>query len=371
MKDTGFEITNRLAAIRKQRGVSAAALAEMTGVSRQTIYAVEAGSYIPNTAVGLRLAQVLGVRVEDLFSLTVEPPASQSRTRKATLLPPGEEPQPGQAVQVCGVNGKLVAAAASPAAWYFSASDGVISGKNSVRLHEPEADLGKRVLFAGCDPAMGVLARYLQAAGIELVLLHQNSLQSLSLLKSGLAHVAGSHLRDDSSGDSNVSVVNRLFPGRSVALVSFAVWQEGLVTATGNPKHIKGVPDLTRTDVTFINRETGSGSRALLESHLKRLKLDARAVHGYLRTAPGHVAAAWEVKTGNADCCFATEAAARCYGLHFIPLQSVRYDLAVRARQLKTPEVQTLLDVINQLSFRRKLQSLGGYDTSVTGARIQ
>jgi putative molybdopterin biosynthesis protein len=376
MKSTP-EITNNLAAIRKQRGVSASALAATVGVSRQTIYAIEAGSFSPNTSIGLRLAQTLGVSVEDLFSLAEGPPTREQRSTKVTLLPLSEEFQPGQAVQLCKVNGKLIAAASAPASWYLPASDAAIGGSGTVRgsarihVHQPEADFENRVLLAGCDPAMSLVAYYMNSTGVELVLLHQNSSQSLALLKAGYAHIAGSHLRNDTSVDSNVGVVNSLFPSRSAALISFALWQEGLVTVAGNPKDIKGVADLARKDINFVNREVGSGSRALLDRYLKRLKLDARSVHGYFRTAPGHLAAAREVKTGSADCCLTTEASARCFGLHFIPLESVRYDLAVRKQQLSTPAVQILFDAINQLSFRRKLQSIGGYDTSVTGSRIQ
>ena len=63
------EIENHLGALRQKRGVSAAQLARTVGVTRQTIYAMEAGSYVPNTAVALRLAQALEVKVEDLFAL--------------------------------------------------------------------------------------------------------------------------------------------------------------------------------------------------------------------------------------------------------------------------------------------------------------
>jgi molybdate-binding protein/DNA-binding XRE family transcriptional regulator len=371
------EITNRLAAIRKQRGISASALAATVGVSRQMIYAVESGSYTPNTAVGLRLAQTLGVNMEDLFSLAKEVPAPEPRPRKVTLVPPSEELQAGQAVQLCKVNGRLVAAVSGSTSWYLPASDAAISGNKPVRgtarisIHQPEADFGNRVLLAGCDPAMGMVARYLQSAGVELVLLHQNSSQSLSLLKGGYAHIAGSHLRDDASENSNVAAVNKLFPAKSVALISFALWQEGLVTSTGNPRHIKGVQDLARRDVTIVNREAGSGSRALLDRYLKQLKLDSKAIQGYVRTAPGHLAAAWEVKAGRADCCVSTEASARFFGLNFIPLETVRYDLAVHKRHLTAHGVEVFFDAMNQLTFRRKLRSIGGYDTSVTGTRIQ
>ena len=64
-----METRTQLNQIRQQRGSSAAELAKLAGVSRQTIYAIEAGDYVPNTALALQLAKILEVRVEDLFQL--------------------------------------------------------------------------------------------------------------------------------------------------------------------------------------------------------------------------------------------------------------------------------------------------------------
>jgi putative molybdopterin biosynthesis protein len=367
-------ITNNLAAVRKQRGLSASALARMAGVGRQTIYAMEAGSYIPNTAVGLRLGRALGVSVEELFSLKAS--ESKRSSENVTLLPSSGVLHRGQPVQLCDIDGDLVAAPAAPMTWCLPASDAVISGRSPVRskaklhLHEPDKDFRNRLLLAGCDPAMAVLARYLQPTGIDLVLVHENSSNSLSLLKRGYVHIAGTHLRDETTGESNLSAINNLFPADSVAAISFAAWEEGLVVASGNPKHIEGVQDLARKTVTFLNREPGAGSRFLLDTHLKRLKLDPKRVRGYDRTAPGHLAAAWEVKRGAADCCLATQGAARVFGLDFIPLETSRYDLVLRRQHLNLPGIQALFDTINRLSFRLELNSVGGYNTAVTGGRI-
>jgi putative molybdopterin biosynthesis protein len=77
-------------------------------------------------------------------------------------------------------------------------------------------------------------------------------------------------------------------------VIAFAVWEEGIVTAAGNPKRIRGIENLTRKDVALVNREEGAGSRALLDSHLQRLRVPPRAVRGYNRLAPGHLAPAWQ-----------------------------------------------------------------------------
>jgi molybdate-binding protein len=239
-----------------------------------------------------------------------------------------------------------------------------------LRVFDAERQFQNRVLIAGCDPAISVLARYVQTAGSELVLAHRNSSQALELLKERYVHVAGTHLRDESSGESNLPAIARLFPRNSVAVVSFAVWEEGIVTARGNPKAIRGVEDLARPDVTIVNREAGAGSRELLDAHLKRLKIAASTIRGYRVEAPGHLPAAWKVQTGEADACIATRAAARLFGLGFVPLVSERYDLAIRRQHLDLPGIRALLDVLNRSQFRRELDSLGGYDTTAAGQRM-
>jgi putative molybdopterin biosynthesis protein len=279
------------------------------------------------------------------------------------------------------VNKRLVASPPSPVPWYFPVSDAVVAsssapgkgpknGRTDVQVFDAADDFRNRVLIAGCDPGISVLAHHLQASGIELVLAHRNSSQSLQLLKEGCVHIAGTHLRDESSGESNLPEIGRLFPKNSVAVISFAVWEEGIVTAAGNPKNIKTVEDLARRDVRIVNREKGAGSRALLDSELKRVKLDPKNIKGYDRTAPGHLPAAWQVQSGQADCCIATRAAARVFGLSFIPLVSERYDLAIRRQHLDMPSVQAVLDTLSRSNYRRELESLGGYDTRAAGQRL-
>src|SRR5688572_12793847 len=63
------KIQNHVASVRASRGLTASELAKRVGVIRQTIYAIEAGTYVPNTEVALRIAHELEVSVEDLFQL--------------------------------------------------------------------------------------------------------------------------------------------------------------------------------------------------------------------------------------------------------------------------------------------------------------
>jgi putative molybdopterin biosynthesis protein len=374
MKDS--HIANHLTAHRQRRGTSAADLARAADVSRQTIYAIESGSYVPNTAVALRLARTLEVNVEDLFSLPRDAPTVPLPIEQVTLLPDSDAPHAGDPMQLCRVDRHIVASSPSPVPWYLPTADAVLvedpapSAKATVQLFHREYDLANRILVAGCDPGISVLARHVLRAGVELVVAQRNSSQALALLKQGAIHVAGTHLRDESSGESNLPAIHRLFARKAVAVVSLAVWEEGLVLAPGNPKSIHSVADFARRDVRIVNREPGAGSRIFLDAQLARLGVSGRKVRGYDRLAGGHLPAAWQVRTGDADCCIATRAAARVFGLDFIPLATERYDLAIRRQHLDHPPVQTLLDTLNRASFRRELEGLGGYDTSAAGRRL-
>jgi putative molybdopterin biosynthesis protein len=368
-------VLNNLAQFRAKRGLTAIELAQKIEVSRQTIYAMEAGTYVPNTLLALKLAQVLELRVEDLFHLegTEAPALSQN----AELLPADQEAQPGLPVQLCEVNERLVAVLPAPTAWSLPPADAVLieagkrPGRAKVQLFQrEEKQFRKRLLIAGCDPGISVLLRHLQREGVEAVVAYRNSSQSLNLLKESLIHVAGSHLRDEATGESNLPVVRKQFPKDSVAVISYALWQEGIVIARGNPKNIKGIDDLTRRNVSIVNREPGSGSRNLLDSRLRRAGIVPKAVKGYEQIASGHLPAAWQVKNGLADCCLATQTAACVFGLDFIPLESERYDLVIQNQNLSHPGVQILLDTLGRTAFRRELEGLGGYDTTISGNRL-
>ncbi|PYT22128.1 MAG: molybdate metabolism transcriptional regulator [Acidobacteria bacterium] len=284
----------------------------------KSVYAIEAGSYIPNTVLSLQLARVLEVTVEELFSLgDGRPPLAP--TREMDLLPGIESVQP---VQLCRVDRRMMGSSPESTAWNLPPADAVLinaqrgSKKNRrgrVQMFQDDEQLTNRLLLAGCDPGMSVLARHAQRAGVELVLAHRNSSQALTLLQQGCVHIAGSHLRDESTGGSNLPAVKRIFKRESVAVVSFAVWEEGLVILKANPKRIRSVEDLARKSITLVNREPGSGSRILLDSILTKAGIKSAKVAGYDRIAQGHLAAACRVRLGSADCCIATRALSRAF----------------------------------------------------------
>jgi putative molybdopterin biosynthesis protein len=370
----GERVLNRLADVRKARGVAAAELARRVGVSRQTIYAIEAGTYVPNTEVTLRLARELEVSVEALFSLRGEflnaPEGISCDVLSAT--PPAK----GQPVQVCRIGSHLAAIPVSGAPYYLPEADGVIAKMGRTASHAELAVVAKeepqkRLILAGCDPATSLLARTVErTCGVEIVSAPASSKLALTWLRQGKVHIAGSHLHDAETGEFNLPFLKREFPGQDFCVVTFARWEEGLVVAKSNPRNVRKIEDLTKAGVRFVNREPGSGSRALLDELLGDSGISMRRVNGYGRIAYGHLAAAYQVACDEADCCLATSSAAQTFGLDFVALRTERYDLVLLRQMLDLPVVEAFLDVLQRATLRRKLEVLAGYDTTQMGAQL-
>lgn len=360
-------VRTRLQEIRKKRGISAADLARRIGVSRQTIYAIEDGSFVPNTAVSLQLSRALDAAVEEIFFIAEE---QASEPIRADLLS-GDRADKGQLVSVCRVNERLVAVPISFLPAYLPPADGIIESrtKRNVSIKSPVGlpEDGKRLLLAGCDPALSLLNDALHSSEIEIISVPCSSRCALEWLKQGRVHAAGSHLLDRATGDYNLPVIRRLLPNSSIRVVTFAVWEEGLVLRRGNPKSVRSLADLAGEGVTLMNREKGSGARDLLDTGLRRFGIESDQVKGYNSIAHGHLAAAYAVATGAADCCIAPRSASLCFGLDFIPLAVERFDLTFTRASLELPAAKALLDVLNRSQLRKKLQCIGGYDTAHTG----
>jgi putative molybdopterin biosynthesis protein len=362
---------NCLQEIREQRGIAAAQLARDIGVSRPTIYAIEAGIYTPNTNIALQLARVLDCRVEDLFSLEVEAPSEPSQIR-VKYLSSDTQPRKGQPLQLCRIGAVVVGVPRANGPSYMSDADGVVSrvGARASDVYvNPLADLnaGKRIVVGGCDPATSILASQLDRLGFEAIAVSCSSQRALEWLKSGLIHIAGSHLHDAETDEDNLPFVKRLFKKGQVRVVSYVTWEQGLVVQHGNPKAIRSIENLTRKGVRLINREEGSGARQLLDRGLESAGISAHHVSGYDAIARGHLPVAWSVSTSGADCCIATRSAARHFDLDFVPLVSERYDFVIPQQCWELPAVRAVLDVLTRSQFRRRLEAITGYDAAHAG----
>lgn len=373
-----MEVRTTLAELRAKRGLAAAQLAAEVGVSRQTIHSIEAGLYIPNTVVSLKLARFLDTTVEQLFELEPEQEDPEESAEVFILGDVSALPK-GQPLRLASVHGRTVAVVPDPASWGLQPTDAVLvspiqGGKRGVnakvRLLGNSWKSPARILLAGCDPSASLLAHTLERQGYELVIAYENSSRAVELLHEGLVHVAGTHLAEKADSKEDLLPITKLFPRASVAIYSFAMWKEGLVVAQGNPKKIAGIDDLRRKDVRITNRELGAGCRRLLDDMLGKHGIETRRVNGYDRITHGQLPAARLVLNGEVDCCVSTQVSARTMGLDFLPLAEKPYLLVVRRSHLVLPVIEALMGTLGRATYRREVEACVGYDMRKAGDRL-
>ncbi|PKB72325.1 MAG: hypothetical protein BZY87_00600 [SAR202 cluster bacterium Io17-Chloro-G6] len=374
MPRNSHDLQNNLKRARRKAGLTQGNLARLAGISRQAYSALESANANPSTEVALRLAQALSDRVESLFYL----PGQPSEITEAELigdsvarpLPSG----PVQRARIFRVGQRLLArplAGPDNAHHAVVAAEGLImsqeqAGRVAVRPFDQEEIESPTLSMLGCDPAVGLLEAGLRSRGVALVAGEEGSRQALLSLARGEAHVAGCHLLDDVTGAYNSSWVRQLVPF-PCTLVTFASWQQGLIIALGNPKQILEVAGLTNPGIRLVNRQAGSGSRALLDRALTGAGVPVENVDGYGREELGHLAVAAAVASGSADVGIGVKAAAVAMGLDFLPLEEERYDLVIPNHFLDEGPVQVLLDLLRSTPLHRRVESLGGYDVSGMG----
>ena len=223
------------------------------------------------------------------------------------------------------------------------------------------------MIFSGShDLAFEGIAEHL-AKRFTLLSLPVGSLDGLVNLRQGLCQISGAHLLDE-SGEYNTPFVRHLFPDRDVEMVTLAYRTQGLMLAAGNPKAIKKISDIAKSNIRFVNRNAGSGTRLWLDAELHRLKIPTENITGYDKVVKTHTEAASLVASNKADVSLGLQAAAHQHELDFIPLFEERYDLVLPRENEAT--LSPLLDYIQTAAFRTELNSLTGYNSSHSGEKI-
>ena len=249
-------------------------------------------------------------------------------------------------------------------------SEGLDAGSEvRAALLRPAHELEQTIVASGShDIVLDLLASELRRVDPATTLSSSNvgSLGGLLALRRGEAHVAGSHLLDERTGEYNVAFVRRYVEG-AVVLVNLTYRVQGLIVAPGNPKSITGLDDTLRADVSYVNRQRGSGTRVLFDYMLREARLDSRRVRGYDREEYSHLAVAAAVSAGRADTGIGVFSAAKAVGLDFVPLRSERYDLVMPREVYESDLLRPMLELLRDEGFRSQVENLGGYDVSSMG----
>ncbi|WP_188397931.1 helix-turn-helix transcriptional regulator [Sporomusa sp. GT1] len=236
-------------------------------------------------------------------------------------------------------------------------------------LDDPGAEPDSFII-CGQDIILDILTRHLERAlpHIRCFRNYAGSIDGLLSLYRGTANVVTAHLWDSDTDTYNTPYVRRFLPGHRTVVYNLAYRNTGFYVAKGNPKNISHWHDLSRPDITLINRERGSGARVLLDEMLHVLAIDYRQINGYSREEMSHLAVASCVARGEADVGIGIEKAAlQVSDIDFIFQKKERYDLVLRREDADKPHFQALLAIIRSDVFRNEVAGMGGYDLSQTG----
>jgi putative molybdopterin biosynthesis protein len=243
----------------------------------------------------------------------------------------------------------------------------------SAELLRPISAIQNTLVAVGShDNTLDVLADQLKAGNSTLTLSssHVGSMGGLMAVNKGVCHMAGSHLLDTEDGSYNIRYLKKYLPDMDVRLVNLVFRDQGFIVPKGNPKHINGIEDICREDIRFINRQSGSGTRILLDYRLEQSGIDAGLINGYEIEEFTHMSVAVAVLSGTVDVGLGINAAAKALDLDFIPMVTEQYDLVIPQIYIDMQQMQILLDIINSGVFKRRVEALGGYSTKKTGTII-
>ena len=226
------------------------------------------------------------------------------------------------------------------------------------------------VVHASHDYAIAALREIFTEAGDTMELQYKGSFDALAALRRGECDLAGFHVPEGRLGTLMSRRYAEGLPDADYQLFAFATRVQGLIVRAGNPKHIERVADLCREDVRMVNRQRGSGTRALLEFLVSAESLERSRMRGYEDEELTHAAVAALIAGGQCDVGFGVEAAAAQFRLGFVPVCSERYYLACRKADAQSPRMLSLMALLRDAGFRERVAALPGYSAPNAGEAV-
>lgn len=219
------------------------------------------------------------------------------------------------------------------------------------------------------DPILDILHSYMKKSYPEFYIFSANtgSTDGLKALNMGYTDLAWSHLLDATSNEYNIPFLSTFLPNIKPVVVNLFYRDLGFVTPPKNPFRIRGFEDLTRKDVRLINRQEGSGTRVLLDHHLKKLRMSSSKIQGYEKEVYTHMEVGLSILSKEANVGIATGSVSKLLGLPFIPVTQERFDMILDKSTYFERGIQVFIEILNSKEFRNKVERLGTYNFKSSG----
>ena len=237
---------------------------------------------------------------------------------------------------------------------------------NSIKKVESSSD----IIISGQDVILDILAESIREKTSDVRVLRSNvgSYASLYDLYNDKISISSAHLWDGDTNEYNTTFVRAMIPGIPCVIINLAYRNVGFYVAKGNPYKINTWKDLTKHNITMINREKGSGIRILLDEKLRLNNIDREKINGYNIEKQSHAAVSRSIARREGDVGLGNEkVASQLNEIDFIPLQEERYDLVIKVSDLKYPIYKMIVDTIQSEEFKKEIESLGGYNLKDIG----
>ena len=219
-------------------------------------------------------------------------------------------------------------------------------------------------VFASHDLALPMLREHAaDALHLHLDIRFAGSVESLRALNNGRCMAAGFHVPPVRGAAPVFAAALKplLRPGMH-KLIGCSRRLQGMMVRADHASLIRMFPDVTSHGLRFVNRQVGSGTRLLTEHLLHEHALAPSQLKGYAtHVEETHTAVAACVASGVADIGIGIEAAAREFGLHFIPLVEEEYFLVCLKKNLGNAAVVRLREALALPAWLDRLAATPGY----------
>ena len=228
-----------------------------------------------------------------------------------------------------------------------------------------------QVMISGQDIVLDMLSKYIEThTSLTPLRLYNGSLNSLVSMYNGECDVVSVHLYDADTGEYNLPYVKRILVSQPFILINLVCRNAGIYVQQGNPQNIKTWSDLVNPQITFVNREKGSGARVLLDEQLRMNGISTDSLKGYEEELTSHFSVASAVASGQADAGVGIENVTKMINVDFVPLIKEQYDLVILKTKENLELLKTIKEAVCSTEYRSQLEQLNGYDLSLTGKVI-
>ncbi|WP_019141491.1 substrate-binding domain-containing protein [Noviherbaspirillum massiliense] len=218
--------------------------------------------------------------------------------------------------------------------------------------------------------AVAALLNHMDGNGLPVNLRYRNCTDAVAALWQHECDLAGFHVPIGKFERAAVDWYAKWLDPRTHCLLHLTTRKQGLIVAPGNPKNIVDLRDLVRSDVRFVNRQAGSGTRMLLELMLTKQKIPSGQINGFESAEFTHSAVAAYIASDMADVGIGVQAAAQRFKLDFVPLLQERYFFALTTSSIENPLMQKLIGIMRSPAFQSSVNGLAGYDATGAGTLL-